>query len=216
MQLVFQNTENPSYTDTQELYELVESDYLQSPDTLIERGMFTITTWLSQIINFVFRDHHSRSLVYETILTPYRTASGMLRRFPSFENSEKLLDSLEAEENEKIHHMFWCEYIKPNILIQLIMLIIQFSNLKAQLFFSLLAPKTTRKFYGYLEHRAVEHYSSFLSKVESVGLKRDTLDASVPEFARKYWNLAAEAGLRDVLLVIRADKAYHSSRLLKE
>jgi ubiquinol oxidase len=58
---------------------------------------------------------------------------------------------------------------------------------------------------GYLEEQACIEYTHFLKAIDSGKIKNE----EAPEIAKKYWNLAPDAKLRDVVLAVRADEAFH-------
>jgi len=77
----------------------------------------------------------------------------------------------------------------------------------ADTFFALylLSPKTAHRIVGYFEEEAVISYTLYLKEID------DGRSANVPapEIAKRYWGLADDARLRDVVLVVRADEAHH-------
>ena len=58
---------------------------------------------------------------------------------------------------------------------------------------------------GYLEETACHEYTLFLNAIDSGRIP----NVPAPEIAKKYWNLAPNATLRDVVLVVRADECMH-------
>lgn len=61
------------------------------------------------------------------------------------------------------------------------------------------------RFVGYLEETACEEYTHFLKAIDSGRIP----NVPAPDIAKNYWNLAPDARLRDVVLVVRADEALH-------
>ena len=58
---------------------------------------------------------------------------------------------------------------------------------------------------GYLEEEAVHTYSEMLKDIDSGCIP----NVPAPKIAIDYWGLPADATLRDVVLVVRADEADH-------
>jgi ubiquinol oxidase len=58
---------------------------------------------------------------------------------------------------------------------------------------------------GYLEEEAVHSYTEYLKDLEA-GLVENT---PAPAIAIDYWRLPADATLKDVVTVVRADEAHH-------
>lgn len=61
---------------------------------------------------------------------------------------------------------------------------------------------------GWIRTLLVEAVISYTAYLEQIDAGR-AVNVAAPEVARKYWNLPADATLRDVVLVIRADEAHH-------
>ena len=64
------------------------------------------------------------------------------------------------------------------------------------------------RFVGYLEEQAVITYTHILQELDSGNLPMWS-KLPAPDIAIKYWELAPDAMMRDVILAIRADEAHH-------
>jgi len=69
----------------------------------------------------------------------------------------------------------------------------------------LVSAKTAHRVVGYFEEEAVISYTHYLAEID----EGRSPNVPAPEIARRYWNLPADATLRDVVLVVRADEAHH-------
>ena len=69
----------------------------------------------------------------------------------------------------------------------------------------LLSPKFAHRVVGYLEEEAVHSYTEYLKDLEA-GIIENT---PAPAIAIDYWGLPADARLKDVVAVVRADEAHH-------
>ena len=58
---------------------------------------------------------------------------------------------------------------------------------------------------GYLEEEAVVSYTHYLAEIDA----GRTPNVPAPQIAKDYWNLADDATLRDVVIVIRQDEEHH-------
>jgi ubiquinol oxidase len=58
---------------------------------------------------------------------------------------------------------------------------------------------------GYFEEEAVISYTHYLAEID----EGRSPNVPAPEIAKRYWGLADDATLRDVVLVVRADEAHH-------
>ena len=69
----------------------------------------------------------------------------------------------------------------------------------------LVSSKTAHRVVGYFEEEAVISYTHYLAELDE-GRSPNT---AAPAIARRYWDLPADATLRDVIEVVRADEAHH-------
>ena len=65
--------------------------------------------------------------------------------------------------------------------------------------------KTAHRGVGYFEKEAVLSYTHYLAEID----EGRSPNVPAPEIAKRYWGLPEDATLRDVVLVVRADEAYH-------
>ena len=72
----------------------------------------------------------------------------------------------------------------------------------------ILSSKTAHRVVGYFEEEACKSYTEFLEKIDCGEVE----NVAAPEIARKYYKLADDALLRDVILRIRDDEAEHRDR----
>jgi ubiquinol oxidase len=68
-----------------------------------------------------------------------------------------------------------------------------------------MSSKTAHRVVGYFEEEAVISYTHYLAEID----EGRSANVPAPELAKRYWDLAADATLRDVVLVVRADEAHH-------
>jgi len=69
----------------------------------------------------------------------------------------------------------------------------------------LVSSRTAHRIVGYFEEEAVISYTLYLQELD----EGRSPNLPAPEIARRYWKLPADATLRDVILVVRADEAHH-------
>jgi ubiquinol oxidase len=69
----------------------------------------------------------------------------------------------------------------------------------------LVSARTAHRVVGYFEEEAVFSYTCYLQEID----EGRSPNVPAPEIARRYWGLPADATLRDVVLVVRADEAHH-------
>lgn len=112
---------------------------------------------------------------------------------------------MEEAENERMHLMTFIEIARPNRLERALVLVAQAGFFTFFLMLYLLSPRTAHRLVGYFEEQAVVSYSQYLQEIDSGRVE----NVPAPQIARDYWQLPADARLRDVVLAVRADEAGH-------
>jgi ubiquinol oxidase len=112
---------------------------------------------------------------------------------------------MEEAENERMHLMTFVEVARPNLFERLVILGVQWVFYLAFFALYLLSARTAHRIVGYFEEEAVISYTLYLKEID----EGRSANVPAPEIARRYWKLADDATLRDVVLVVRADEAHH-------
>lgn len=112
---------------------------------------------------------------------------------------------MEEAENERMHLMTFIEVAKPSVFERCIILAVQWLFYVGFFLLYLVSAKTAHRVVGYFEEEAVISYTHYLADIDAG--RSPNLPA--PAIARHYWKLPADATLRDVVLVVRADEAHH-------
>jgi len=112
---------------------------------------------------------------------------------------------MEEAENERMHLMTFVEVAKPSLFERWVILGVQWLFYVAFFLLYLVSAKTAHRVVGYFEEEAVISYTLYLAEIDA----GRTANLPAPGIARHYWKLPADATLRDVVLVIRADEAHH-------
>jgi ubiquinol oxidase len=112
---------------------------------------------------------------------------------------------MEEAENERMHLMTFIEIARPNWLERALVLIAQAGFFTFFLMLYLLSPRTAHRLVGYFEEQALVSYTQYLQEIDSGRVE----NVPAPKIARDYWQLPADARLRDVVLAVRADEAGH-------
>ena len=103
-------------------------------------------------------------------------------------------------------HLITFMYIaKPNWLERFIIFTAQAIFVVLYLLMYVCSSKTAHRFVGYLEEEAVVSYTHYLQELDEGRIE----NVPAPDVAKHYWGLAADARLRDVLLVVRDDEVEH-------
>ncbi len=112
---------------------------------------------------------------------------------------------LEEAENERMHLMTFIEIAKPSAFERFVVLLVQGGFYNAFFLLYLVSARTAHRVVGYFEEEAVISYTECLAEIDA----GRQANGPAPAIARRYWALADDATLRDVVLVVRADEAGH-------
>ena len=169
---------------------------------------FTKLLRLSADTFFAKRYGH-RAIVLETVAAVPGMVGAMithltcLRRMVDDEGWIRTL--MEEAENERMHLMTFIEIAKPTLFERLVILLVQWVFFVTFFFLYLASARTAHRIVGYFEEEAVISYTLYLQEID----EGRSANVPAPAIARHYWNLPADALLRDVVLAVRADEAHH-------
>lgn len=111
----------------------------------------------------------------------------------------------EEAENERMHLLIFMQVCHPSRMERTLVVCAQGLYL---LFYStlyLVNSRAAHRLTGYLEEEAHRAYTDYLSSIDSGKLP----NKPAPDIAKKYYHLADDALIRDVILHVRADEAMH-------
>ena len=129
-----------------------------------------------------------------------------LRSLRSFQDDRGWIHALLDEaENERAHLMTFIQVAKPSRFERLLIVLAQGIFFNGFFVFYVLWPRIAHRFVGYLEEEAVYSYTEYLADIDAG--RAENIPA--PQFAITYWNLPADARLRDVVIMVRQDEAGH-------
>jgi len=158
---------------------------------------------------FFQKRYGNRAIVLETVAAvPGMVGAALLhlRCLRKIKNDEGWIKTLLDEaENERTHLITFMYIAKPNWFERSIIFVAQAIFVVLYLLMYILSSKTAHRFVGYLEEEAVVSYTHYLHELDEGRIE----NCPAPEIAKAYWNLAADARLRDVLLAVRDDEAEH-------
>jgi ubiquinol oxidase len=112
---------------------------------------------------------------------------------------------MDEAENERMHLMTFIEVCRPTLFERFVVVAVQWVFYLFFFGLYLVSSKTAHRVVGYFEEEAVISYTHYLKEIDEGRSK----NVPAPEIAKSYWGLPAEATLRDVVLVVRADEAHH-------
>ncbi len=180
------------------------------PQSFSDHIAFRFTKLLRFMADTFFRKRYGhRAVVLETVAGVPGMVGGMalhLKSLRSMRDDEGWIRTLLDEaENERMHLMTFIEIAKPNWLERFVILLTQGIFFNFYFLLYLVAPRTAHRVVGYFEEEAVYSYTEYLKEVDSGRVE----NIPAPQIAIDYWNLPAEARLRDVIIAVRQDEAEH-------
>lgn len=158
---------------------------------------------------FFQRRYGCRAMMLETVAAVPGMVGGALLHCKSlrrFEHSGGWVKALlEEAENERMHLMTFMEVAKPKWYERALVMAVQGVFFNAYFVGYLISPKFAHRMVGYLEEEAIHSYTEFLKELDNGNIE----NVPAPAIAIDYWQLPANATLRDVVVVVRADEAHH-------
>jgi ubiquinol oxidase len=112
---------------------------------------------------------------------------------------------MEEAENERMHLMTFVEIAKPTLFERFVIIAVQWVFYIAFFLLYLISAKTAHRVVGYFEEEAVISYTHYLAEID----EGRSANVPAPAIALRYWKMPADAMLRDVVLLVRADEAHH-------
>ena len=158
---------------------------------------------------FFAKRYGHRAVVLETVAAVPGMVGGLwqhltaLRKMRDDEGWIRTL--LDEAENERMHLMTFIEIAQPSWFERMLIAITQMVFYNLYFFLYLFAPRTAHRVVGYFEEEAVISYTAYLAEVDAG--RHENVPA--PQIAIDYWQLPANAKLRDVIIAVRADEAEH-------
>ena len=112
---------------------------------------------------------------------------------------------MEEAENERMHLMTFVEIARPTLFERFVIIAVQWIFYVAFFLLYLVSAKTAHRVVGYFEEEAVISYTHYLAEID----EGRSANVPAPAIALRYWKMPANATLRDVVLLVRADEAHH-------
>ena len=180
------------------------------PRDLSDRFAFAFVKMLRFFADLFFRKRYGhRAVVLETVAAVPGMVGGLLQHLKSLryirEDKGWIKTLLDEAENERMHLMTFVEISNPSTLERLLIMTVQAIFYNCFFFLYLVSPKTAHRVVGYFEEEAVISYTGYLNEIDAG--RHENVPA--PKIAIEYWDLPADARLRDVVLVVRDDEAGH-------
>jgi ubiquinol oxidase len=188
----------------------IEPPRHREPGDLADRFALAVTRLLRLFADTFFAKRYGhRAIVLETVAAVPGMVGAMathlqcLRRMVDDDGWIRKL--MEEAENERMHLMTFIEIARPTGLERLLILVAQWAFYVGFFVLYLVSRRTAHRLVGYFEEEAVLSYTHYLVEIDA----GRTPNVAAPAIAKRYWKLADDATLRDVVLVVRADEAHH-------
>lgn len=151
-----------------------------------------------------------RAIVLETVAAIPGMVGGLLQhmkclRYIVRDDHGWIKTLIDEAENERIHLVVYSHVATPTIFEHVLIAVVQVVVFILYFLTYLISPRTAHRFVGYLEEEAVHSYTKYLEEIDA----HPHLNVLAPEVAIRYWNLPADARLRDVVIATRADEMVH-------
>ena len=185
----------------------------RKPDGLRDRIAFAFVKFLRFFADLFFRKRYGhRAVVLETVAAVPGMVAGLLQHLRAIRRMRDdqgwIKELLDEAENERMHLMTFIQVAQPTLFERGLIMIAQALFYNFYFFLYLFAPKTAHRVIGYFEEEAVTSYTQYLREIDEGRLE----NRPAPQIAIDYWNLPANARLRDVIIVVREDEAGHRDR----
>lgn len=182
----------------------------RAPETLADRVALRIVKTMRWFADAFFAKRYGhRAVVLETVAAVPGMVGGLLQHLKALrrirDDQGWIRALLDEADNERMHLMAFIQIAQPSRFERALILLGQGVFFNAYFLLYLLAPRTAHRVAGYLEEEAVISYTQYLHEVEAGRVE----NVPAPAFAIDYWNLPADARLRDLILAVRADEAGH-------
>ncbi len=185
----------------------------RKPEGLRDRIAFAFVKFLRFFADLFFRRRYGhRAVVLETVAAVPGMVAGLLQHLRAIRRMRDdqgwIKELLDEAENERMHLMTFIQVAQPTLFERALIMIAQALFYNFYFFLYLFAPKTAHRVIGYFEEEAVTSYTHYLREIDEGRLE----NGPAPQIAIDYWNLPANARLRDVIVVVREDEAGHRDR----
>jgi ubiquinol oxidase len=158
---------------------------------------------------FFAKRYGHRAVVLETVAAVPGMVGGLLQHLKCLryirEDNGWIKTLLDEAENERMHLMTFIQIAQPTLFERVVVMVTQMIFYNFYFFLYLFSSKTAHRVVGYFEEEAVLSYTLYLAELDAGRIE----NVPAPQIAIDYWNLAQDAKLRDVIIVVRADEAEH-------
>ena len=180
------------------------------PDDFSDRLALGFTKVLRFAADTFFAKRYGhRAIVLETVAAVPGMVGATIQHLTSL---RRMVDDegwirtlMEEAENERMHLMTFVEIAQPTVFERLVVMLAQWVFYVGFFILYLVSSRTAHRVVGYFEEEAVISYTLYLQEID----EGRSPNVAAPYIAKHYWRLPADATLRDVVMLVRADEAHH-------
>lgn len=158
---------------------------------------------------FFAKKYGHRAIVLETVAAVPGMVGATLQHLRCLREMKEdqgwIRTLMEEAENERMHLMTFIEVARPTYFERMVVQLAQAIFYIGFFLLYLISARTAHRVVGYFEEEAVISYTLYLKEID----EGRSPNIPAPAIAIHYWKLPADATLRDVVLVVRADEAHH-------
>ncbi len=184
-----------------------------TPAGFSDQFAFLFVKFLRFFADRFFRKRYGhRAVVLETVAAVPGMVGGLLQHLKALRHIRDdqgwIAELLEEADNERMHLMTFIKIAQPTVFERTLIMTVQLIFYNVYFFLYLFSSKTAHRVVGYFEEEAVTSYTHYLEEIDAGRLE----NVAAPQIAIDYWNLSADARLRDVVIAVREDEAGHRDR----
>ncbi|MDJ0918166.1 MAG: alternative oxidase [Woeseiaceae bacterium] len=185
----------------------------RSPRNLSDRIALGFTRLLRFFADAFFRRRYGhRAVVLETVAAVPGMVGGLLQHLKAIRHIRDdqgwIRELLDEAENERMHLMTFIHIANPSSFERGLIMVAQAIFYNLYFFIYLFSAKTAHRIVAYFEEEAVRSYTDYLAEIDAGRLE----NVPAPDIAIDYWQLPANARLRDVVIAVREDEMGHRDK----
>jgi ubiquinol oxidase len=189
---------------------VVDLSVHHQPGDMSDRFALSVTKLLRWCADTFFAKRYGhRAIVLETVAAVPGMVGATLTHLRCLRKLEAdrgwIRTLMEEAENERMHLMTFVAVAQPTLFERWLILLVQWLFYIGFFVLYLFSARTAHRLVGYFEEEAVISYTHYLNEIDA----GRSANVPAPAIALQYWGLPANATLRDVVLVVRADEAHH-------
>ena len=158
---------------------------------------------------FFAKRYGHRAIVLETVAAVPGMVGATIQHLNSLRRMKDddgwIRTLMEEAENERMHLMTFIEIAKPTLFERIVVMAAQWVFYIGFFVLYIISSKTAHRVVGYFEEEAVISYTYYLQEID----EGRSPNSPAPAIAIHYWKMPADATLRDVIMIVRADEAHH-------